>query len=334
MRNLYLSNLPAPYRMDFYRSLYRDLACEICFQDIRNGVSEIPVRRWTLGSLPALIKDCRPSVVIVPEFSAAAVLCLLLRKRYGYKVVSTCDDSLDMISGNDFGWKHRLARRIVPRLLDEIVLHSPAVRDWYRSRFGKGLFMPILADERRIRPELERVLPLSERLLPGGKPVVAFVGRFVALKNIPALIQAFRPLRDRARLVLIGDGPERAELEALAPEAKFTGMLDGDELLAWYDVIDILVLPSTQEAYGAVTGEALMAGAKVVVSRKAGSSDLVREGENGWIVDPHDVARMTECMGRLLDEMPPGRPYVLRENRSPYRFESSMQELIGIINSL
>ena len=334
MRNLYLSNLPVPYRMDFYRSLYRDLYCEICFQDIRNGVSEIPVHRWTLGSLPALIKDFRPSVVIVPEFSAAAVLCLLLRKRYGYKVVSTCDDSLDMISGNDFGWKHRMARRIVPRFLDEIVLHSPAVRDWYRARFGKGLFLPILADERRIRADLERVLPLSERLRTGVKPVVAFVGRFVALKNISALVQAFGPLHDRAQLVLIGDGPERAKWEAQAPEARFTGMLSGDELLAWYNVIDILVLPSTQEAYGAVTGEALMAGAKVVVSRKAGSSDLVREGENGWIVDPYDVARMTECIGRLLDEVPPGRTYVLRENRSPYRFDSNMQELIGKINSL
>ena len=129
MRNLYLSNSPAPYRMDFYRSLSRDLACEICFQDIRDGVPDIPVRQWTLGSLPALIKELRPSVVIVPEFSAAAVLALALRKRYGYKVISTCDDSLDMIHGNDFGWKHRLARRFVPLRLDDIVLHSAEVRD-------------------------------------------------------------------------------------------------------------------------------------------------------------------------------------------------------------
>ena len=218
MRNLYLSNLPAPYRMDFYRFLYREMECEICFQDVRDGVPDIPVHRWNLGSLPNLLTAFRPELVIAPEFSAAAVLSVALRKRYGCKVVTTCDDSLDMIRGNDFGWKHRLARHFVPRQLDEIILHSLDVAGWYQERFGKGLFMPIIADERRVRPELARVLPLSAQLRAGDKPVVAFVGRFVGLKNIPSLIRAFEPLKHRAQLVLIGDGPHRTALEAMAPE--------------------------------------------------------------------------------------------------------------------
>ena len=327
-RNLYLSNSPAPYRLDFYRALYRDLDCEICFQDIRDGVPDIPVRQWTLGSLPALLKELRPSVVIVPEFSAAAVLALFLRKRYGYKVISTCDDSLDMIHGNDFGWKHRLARRFIPRRLDNIVLHSAEVRDWYQLHYGKGLVMPIIADERRVRTDLERVLPLSEQLRPGDKPVVAFVGRLVGLKNVPALIRAFEPLKGRASLVIIGDGPERQKLAAMAPDAIFTGMLAGDELLAWYNLIDIMVLPSTQEAYGAVTGEALMAGAKVVVSRKAGSSALVQEGVNGYVVHPNDIHAMTECIDTLLKQVPDGRPLSLRENLLPCSFEASITTLL------
>ena len=328
MRNLYLSNLPAPYRMDFYRSLYRDLDCEICFQDLQDGVPDIPVRRWTLGSLPALMKELRPSVVIVPEFSAAAIVALLLRKKYGCKVVSTCDDSLDMIGGNDFGWKHRLARRFVPRRLDDIILHSAEVRDWYRERYGKGLVMPIIADERRVRPELERVLQLSEWLRPGDKPIVAFVGRLVGLKNVPTLIKAFKPLRDRAQLVIIGDGPDFRKLASMAPEALFTGMRTGDELLAWYNLIDVLVLPSMQEAYGAVTGEALMAGAKVVVSSKAGSSSLVREGVNGYVVAPDDVVAMTERIDALLKQVPVGRPLRLRENLLPCSFEASVNALL------
>lgn len=328
MRNLYLSNLPAPYRMDFYRFLYREMACEICFQDVLDGIPDIPVRRWNLGSLPNLLAAFRPERVIAPEFSAAAVLSIALRKRYGYKVVTTCDDSLDMIRGNDFGWKHRLARHFVPGRLDEIILHSPEVAGWYRDRFGKGLFMPIIADERRVRPELARVLPLSVQLRTGEKPVVAFVGRFVGLKNIPSLIRAFEPLKDRAQLVLIGDGPDRSALEAMAPEALFPGMLAGDDLLAWYNLIDIAVLPSTQEAYGAVTGEALMAGAKVVVSEKAGSVDLVREGENGYRIPPMDIPALTDRIVRLLDEVPFGRPLTLRENRLPYRFETCIRELI------
>lgn len=331
MRNLFLSNQPVSYRMDFYQALARDLDCEICFQKPGEGV--IPSRAWTLRSLPSLLAECRPALVFVPEFSAAAVLCLSLRKRYGYKVISLCDDSLDLIRGNDFGWKHRLARKVVPHSVDGIILHSPEVRDWYRDRFGKGLFMPIIADERRVRPELERVLPLSGKLRPGPGPVVAFAGRLVGLKNVPTLIRAFEPLKERARLVIIGDGPERAALEAQAPYALFTGWLSGDELLAWYNLVDVLVLPSTQEAYGAVTGEALMAGARVVVSRKAGSHDLVREGSNGFIVDPMDADAMTECLRRLIDAVPEGRPPVLRENLLPYRFKDSIQGLITGIRS-
>ena len=332
MPNLYLSNFPVFYRMDLYRAFARKLDCEICFQErspaVEEMMADLPVRRWTLRNLPSLLASCRPSLVFVPEFSAASVLCLMFRKRYGYRVISTCDDSLDMIRGNDFGWKHRLARRFVPRHLDEIILHSPEVRDWYQTHFGKGLVMPILADERRVRPALERVLPLSGQLRPGSLPIIAFVGRLVALKNVPALIRAFEPLRGRARLVMIGDGPERARLETMVPEAVFTGMLSGDELLAWYNLIDVLVLPSTQEAFGAVTGEALMAGAKVVVSRKAGSSSLIREGVNGFVVDPDDMVAMTDCIDTLLKEVPVGRPLVLRENLLPCHFDASFSSLV------
>jgi glycosyltransferase involved in cell wall biosynthesis len=239
-----------------------------------------------------------------------------------------------MIRGNDYTVWHSLGRHIVPSLVDEIIVSTPAALDWYRDRFGKGLLMPIIADERRIRPELERVLPLSKRIRPGEKPIVAFVGRFVGLKNIPTLIRAFEPWKERAQLVLIGDGPLRAELEEQAPYALFTGMLTGDELLAWYNLIDILVLPSTQEAYGAVTGEALMAGARVIVSQKAGSSDLVREGENGFVVDPVDVPALTDQIGRLLEAVPSGRSLVLRENLLPYRFSACMDRLLKEINSL
>ena len=336
MRNLYLSNRPVSYRMDFYRSLSRELNCEICFREA--GETDFPTRRWTLRNLPNLLAAFRPSLVFVPEFSAATVLCLCLRKRYGYKVVSTCDDSLDMIRGNDFGWKHRLARRFIPRRLDEIILHSPEVAEWYRERFGKGQVVPILADELRVRSELTRVLPLSEQLRPGPEPIVAFVGRLVSLKNVSTLIRAFEPLRERARLVIIGDGPERSLLEVRASQVDsrilFTGMLSGDILLAWYNLIDILVLPSTQEAYGAVTGEALMAGAKVVVSRHAGSSSLVREGENGYVVEPMDVSTITQRIASLLDTVDGQRPLTLRENLLPYRFSDCMETLTKEISSL
>ena len=334
MADLYITNVFADYRSDLCRTL-SGAGYRICYY----MQGDLPVR-YILGKAflkdpVALLEEERPSRVIVPEFSGIAWQMLGLRKRFGYKVVSLCDDSLDMVRGNDFTLFHRLSRRLVPARLDEIIVHGQAIGDWYLDRFGIGrLRMPIMADDRRVRPELERVLPLAEKMRPTDKPVIAFVGRLVALKNVSTLIRAFEPLKERARLVIVGDGPEREKLEAMAPYALFTGMKSGDELLAWYDLIDILVLPSTQEAYGAVTGEALMAGAKVVVSRRAGSIDLVREGENGYGVDPMDVDAMTTCILRLLDTVEAGRTLTLRENLHPYRFAGCTEALIDGIRSL
>lgn len=334
MSDLFITNRSASYRDDLCRTL-----SGAGFRILRFEEGDLPVRTVSgkafLRNPGAFLRLERPARIIVPEFSGIAIQMAFLRKRFGFKLLSLCDDSLDMIHGNDFSRAHRLARKWLPRYLDGIITLSPAVAEWYGERFGLlPLWMPLIRDERRVRPELERLLPLAERLRPSPKPVVAFVGRFVGLKNIPTLIKAFRPLADRAQLVLIGDGPQRPQLEALAPDAVFTGMLSGDDLLAWYDLVDILVLPSTQEAYGAVTGEALMAGAKVAVSARAGSCDLVREGENGYVVDPMDVDGWTGCLERLLDTVPSGRPLVLRENLLPYRFRDCMDDLIEGIKTL
>lgn len=334
MSDLYISNTPVSYREDLCLALGR-AGFRIIFHQAGDWPTTSVCGKVFLKDVVSLLEKERPSRVIVPEFSGIAFQMLHYRKRFGFRLISLCDDSIDMIDGHDFTGLHRWTRRWMPKHLDGIIVLSPQVQDWFRNQFDiKSLWVPLIADERRVRPELDRVLSLAERIRPTDKPIVAYVGRFVDIKNIPALIRAFRPLENRAQLVLIGDGPQREALQAMAPGAVFTGMRSGDDLLAWYDLIDILVLPSTLEPYGAVTGEALMAGAKVVVSRRAGSLDLVREGENGYGVDPMDEVEMTDRIGRLLDGIPSGRPLRLRENQLPYRFEPCVQELIQEIKSL
>ena len=101
-------------------------------------------------------------------------------------------------------------------------------------------------------------------------------------------------------LVIVGEGPEKDDLMRLADGLQlnilFTGRLEGDALFAWYVLADVFVLASVQEAFGAVTNEALLAGCKVLVSRKAGSSCLVREGVNGFTFEPTDVDTLAQLM--------------------------------------
>ena len=355
MSNLYISTYPASYRIDFCNALAREADFRIFHYVetpddgavLRDAV--FPAERLDIVSrggkvkarnLLALLEETRPEIVLVQEFSLIALELLRYRKRFGYKVLSLCDDSLDMIRGNDFAWTHRAARCVVPRLLDGLVLHSPEVRDWYRARFGKGFFMPLVADANRVRPLLEEALPEAETLRTryglDGTPVVGFVGRLVGLKNIPTLLEAMAGIP--ARLVLIGDGEERKALETMAAhsgrDVLFAGHQDPSRMGAWYNLLDVLVLPSTREAYGAVTGEALMAGCPVVVSARAGSSSLVREGENGHLVDPGSPAAVAEAVRDLLGRTEAGRPLALRPDLLPYAFRECMDGLLKEINAL
>lgn len=355
MPNLYISNILPPYRVDLCNALHERLGCEIChtIEDPRDNcfstediVSRsrfdnriVPVRR-VLGKTflqhPERLVGPDTRIVFVSEFSPVALQMLSLRRKYGFKVVSFCDDSMDLIRGNDFTSVHTLARRIVPSRVDEMILPSPEVADWYRTRFGKGLVMPIIADDELMRERLEDAVPLSGSLrmiyASDGKPVVLFVGRLVGLKNLPRLFEAIAPLKDKVHLVIVGEGEERSSLEQLSMSlglnAQFIGPRFGGELLAWYNLADALVLPSTQEAFGAVTGEALTCGCRVLVSSRAGSSSLVREGKNGAVADPYSIGALRDALVRLLALAPlPRNPEGIRPNLLPVRFGQSIQNV-------
>src|SRR5260370_30177679 len=91
-------------------------------------------------------------------------------------------------------------------------------------------------------------------------------------------------LREKAgtfTLAIVGQGPFRAELEKLLPDAIFTGILNGRELGVAYASADLFVFPSTTDTYGNVVVEAMAAGLPVAVSDIGGAAGLVGEVEIG-----------------------------------------------------
>jgi len=121
-------------------------------------------------------------------------------------------------------------------------------------------------------------------------PVIAYVGRLAPEKNLSALVttwHAIRVLQADAKLVVVGDGPMRAQLQAQCPEAIFTGQRSGDDLAAHYASADLLLFPSLTETFGNVTAEALASGLAVVAFDYAAAAQLIRNGENGALA-PYD----------------------------------------------
>jgi glycosyltransferase involved in cell wall biosynthesis len=107
------------------------------------------------------------------------------------------------------------------------------------------------------------------------------------------------------RLVIVGDGPERARVEALAkevyPSAQFIGTKHGSELDPWFAQADLFVLPGTG---GLAVQEAMSHGLPVIVAKGDGTQDdLVRAG-NGWQIPPEDYGALVSTMREALSDMP------------------------------
>lgn len=115
-------------------------------------------------------------------------------------------------------------------------------------------------------------------------PVVLAVGRLAAEKNLGTLIQAFQALRQQqplAKLVLVGDGPQRAALQASCPEAIFAGLRRGEDLATHYASADLFAFPSLTETFGNVVPEALASGLPVVAFDYAAAAQLLRSQTAG-----------------------------------------------------
>ena len=140
-------------------------------------------------------------------------------------------------------------------------------------------------------------------------PTVLFVGRLVAYKGVDVLLRAMAGVP--ASLVVVGDGPLRGPLEALARElgvggaVRFLGHVSDAERLEWYRRADLLVLPSVsrQEAFGMVQVEAMLAGRPVVsTALPTGVPWVNRDGESGLVVPPRDVEQLRAALLRLCGD--------------------------------
>jgi glycosyltransferase involved in cell wall biosynthesis len=195
-----------------------------------------------------------------------------------------------------------MERRIAPRFYrrSRIVTLSESSRD----EIVKML---------HLRPERITVAPpgIDDRYSPGGHrsatPLVVAVGRLVPVKRFDALLRALAPLKaDHPDLeaVIIGEGYERAALEALREELGATdwvhlpGRVGDEDLVDWYRRAWVVASSSQREGWGMTLTEAAACGTPAVATNIAGHADAVVDGESGLLVD--DVDQMSGALGRVL----------------------------------
>lgn len=120
-------------------------------------------------------------------------------------------------------------------------------------------------------------------------PVLLYVGRLAADKNVGLALQAYEELRQderSLRMVVVGDGPLRRELQLRYPRVRFTGWQRGSELARHYASADICLLPSLNQTFGSVTLEAMASGLALVAFDTAAAGLHVSNGKSGFLARP------------------------------------------------
>jgi phosphatidylinositol alpha 1,6-mannosyltransferase len=121
--------------------------------------------------------------------------------------------------------------------------------------------------------------------------VIAFLGRIVMEKGLDVFADAIHAFAERGlkhHVLIIGEGPARPWFEQQLPDAIFTGELTGDELARALASSDLFLNPSTTEAFGNVTLEAMACGLPVIAAEASGTTNLVRNAVTGTLVDGTD----------------------------------------------
>ena len=151
----------------------------------------------------------------------------------------------------------------------------------------------------------------ARRLLgiPPDRFVVGWIGRMTGVKRTDDVLLAVRRLRDRgvdAVLCMVGDGPDRDTVERRAHElgivrdSVFLGYQE--EVAPYYAAFDALILPSANEGTPVSAIEALAGGRPVVATRVGGVPDVVRDGIDGFLVEPGDVDAMADRLAALAGD--------------------------------
>lgn len=203
----------------------------------------------------------------------------------------------------EVGWA--LLRRFYTRC-DAVYAPSPAIIEELAEHGIEGVQLW----SRGI--ELEKYSPgfrdaaLRERVGADAEhPLLLLVSRLVKekdLKDLVAMHEILRAQGSEHRLVLVGEGPMREELEAALPDAYFAGHQEGEALSRWYASADVFVFPSTTETFGNVVLESLASGVPAVVVDRGGPPGLIRAGVTGRIARANDPADLAEHVGALLAE--------------------------------
>jgi glycosyltransferase involved in cell wall biosynthesis len=212
-------------------------------------------------------------------------------------------------------WIFRRIERLLARGTDVLIAVSPEVRDDLvalkvaRPEKFAVIRLGIELDERVSESDAQRAATRRVLGVPEDRFLVGWIGRMTAVKRTDDVLRAFERLRGAgvdAALCMVGDGPDFPRVVDLAArlgimrECLFPGYQE--EIGRFFGAFDVFVLPSANEGTPVTAIEALASGCPVVATRVGGVPDVVRDGEDGFLVEPGRVEDLADRLARLAGD--------------------------------
>jgi N-acetyl-alpha-D-glucosaminyl L-malate synthase BshA len=250
----------------------------------------------------------------VPHATAAYLADQILRSDPGFqapRTVTTLHGTDITLVGSDASFKQVVAFSIdrshgVTAVSDNLKLETVRALGIRQSVRVIPNFLDCAAYRRRAEPAFR------EHLCPAacGEALVLHVSNFRPVKRVGMVLEVFRRVRARvgARLVLIGDGPDRVDLErqvtdyGLSDSVEFVG--EQPDVVPWLSSADLFLLPSSQESFGMAALEAMACEVPVVASRIGGLPEVIQDGLTGFLCDPDDIDGMVDRSVAVLQDTP------------------------------
>ena len=273
------------------------------YRSLRMG---IPVT----GRLRQHWRAARPDVVHIATEGPLGVAALRAARQLNLPVTSSYHTNfhqygahygLSLLRSVALAWMRRFHNATLRTLVPTRQMADELAREGFQ-RLGvlsRGVDTTLFSPRKR-----DEALRSSWGALPEDL-VVIHVGRMAAEKNLKLAVAAFEQIRKRepqAKLVLVGDGPERAPMQQAHPDYNYAGMRRGQELAAHYASADLFLFPSVTETFGNVVTEALASGLVVLGYDYAAVREHVRDGENGFTVPMNNEAAFWARAAALVDQ--------------------------------
>ena len=299
----------------------------------------------SLPRLAAYLRRARPAVLL-SSLDYANIVAAWARNISGTRprLVLNEQNTLSRVAGNASSLRGRLvpslARRTYPGA-SAITAVSRGVAEDLAATIGMSLERIDVIHNPVVTPELisRAGEPIEhEWVAAGSDPVILAVGRLSPQKDYPTLLQAFAELRENrpARLLILGDGPLRSEIEALVsrlgigPDVRLPGFVDNP--WAYMRRCDVYAMSSGWEGLPTVLIEALASGARIVSTDcPSGPREILAGGRYGRLVPVGDAKALARALEAALED---DTPLPGPESWSPYELDTIVEQyrrvLLGV----